>query len=142
MPFGLINAPATFQRAIDSILSEEINKSVVAYLDDIVVFSKSEEEHNAHLHIIFKKLQDAGIKLNQKKCVLKQRKIHILGHVIENGFIKTDESKVKSISEFRTPRNVKELHCFFWAGRVYKEVYTTIIRNKCSIIYDDEKCLE
>lgn len=68
MPFGLVNALATFQRLMDSILADYLWKFVVVYLDDIIVFSKDKEEHGRHLKMVRNKLSEAGLILNEKKC--------------------------------------------------------------------------
>lgn len=65
MPFGLCNAAATFQRIIDKILKKELNKYVLAYLDDIIIFSKDEEENRLHLETVLSKLKSAGLSLNK-----------------------------------------------------------------------------
>jgi hypothetical protein len=74
IPFGLVNAPATFQRAMDMLLNEEINKFVVVYLDDIVVFSENYYEHEKHLNVVLKKLRNAGMKLNKEKSEFRKTK--------------------------------------------------------------------
>ncbi|KAF9752805.1 Retrovirus-related Pol polyprotein from transposon, partial [Nosema granulosis] len=68
MPFGLCNAPATFQRAMDSIFRAENRRFVIPYLDDIIVYSQRLEDHENHLRIVLGKLKGAGVSLNKKKC--------------------------------------------------------------------------
>ena len=68
MPFGLSNAPAAFQRTMDNIFRDEKGEFLQVYLDDIIVYSKSREEHEKHLSIVLKKIQEANLKLKRKKC--------------------------------------------------------------------------
>lgn len=112
MPFGLVNAPATFQRAMDNILREEKWKHVVIYLDDIVIFSKTEEEHKIHVDGVLKKLEAAGITLNKKKCEFFKKEIMVLGHVLDGQTIKPSLEKVKAIKEARLPLTIKEMQSF------------------------------
>ena len=82
MPFGLIKAGATFQRAMDIVFRGLIGQSVVVYLDDVTIFSKKREEHVFHLKQNFERCTKSGISLNPKKCVFVVTKGKILGHVI------------------------------------------------------------
>ena len=82
MPFGLVNAPATFQRIMSNLFREEIYKFVVCYLDDILVYSKSYKEHIKHIGIVMEKLEGIVLKLNAKKCRLFIRQVVFLGSTI------------------------------------------------------------
>jgi hypothetical protein len=112
LPFGLTNAPATFQRAMDDLFREELFKFLIVYLDDIIVFSDSFEEHLEHLEIVFKKLQEANLYLNAEKCQLCQDRINYLGHVVSSKGIETNNDKVEAINAMVPPRNVKQLRSF------------------------------
>jgi hypothetical protein len=109
MPFGLKNAPATFVSLMNRVLEGYILKFCFVYVDDIIVFSKTFEEHLEHLNLIFKRLEEAGLTINADKSHFCKREITFLGHVItQNGLVKQPE-KVRAITEFPTPRNVKEI---------------------------------
>ena len=82
MSFGLMNAGATFQRAMDIAFTEEKDKILVIYLDDITMFSKSDEEHAAHLMRVFKKCRRFSISLNPKKSNFTMKEVKLLGHII------------------------------------------------------------
>ena len=112
MPFGLCNAPATFQRAMDQVFKKDKWKFVIPYLDDIIVFSENIEEHIQHVEIVLSKLQAAGIKLNQKKCHLFRNEIKILGYTIREGIIKMDPKRVEAIKELSLPNTISELRSF------------------------------
>ncbi|KAF9763004.1 Retrovirus-related Pol polyprotein from transposon [Nosema granulosis] len=112
MPFGLCNAPSTFQRAMDSILREEREKFTIPYLDDIIIYSQDMDTHKKHVRIVMEKLRNAGITLNKKKCKFFQKEIKILGNIITEGRIKPDPEKVKCIKNYPRPNTVKELRSF------------------------------
>ncbi|KRH94438.1 pol polyprotein [Pseudoloma neurophilia] len=94
MPFGLSNAPATFQRIMDKILKKEIGDFVMVYFDDIIVFSGSEQEHKKHLDIVLGKLASASMFLNKNKCNFFKTEIEILGQIISNGIVKPDQKEL------------------------------------------------
>lgn len=112
MPFGLCNAPATFQRAMDQIFEQESWKFVIPYLDDIIIFSKDMEEHKKHLEIVFGKLKAAGIALNENKCKLFRDEIKILGNIVSLNKVKPDPEKVKAVREYNLPITIKQLRSF------------------------------
>ncbi|KAF9762121.1 Retrovirus-related Pol polyprotein from transposon 17.6 [Nosema granulosis] len=88
MPFGLCNAPATFQRAMNIILSKENRKFVIPYLDDVIVYSKNIEDRKDHLGIVMGKLKAACISLNEGKCNFFKNEVKILGNIISQDSIK------------------------------------------------------
>lgn len=112
MPFGLVNAPATFQRIMDKILEKEKWKFAAVYLDDIIIYSKSKDDHEKHLKIVCDKLKLAGIILNEKKCVYNVESINILGHIVDNKGIRPDPERITAIKQFPLPKTKKELMSF------------------------------
>ena len=113
MPFGLCNAPATFQRVMDEVFAGINGIFVIPYLDDIIVYSKSKDEHAKHLQIVMDKIVGAGLVLNKKKCRFFQTEVVILGSVIGNGTVKPDPNKIKAINTFTRPKNLKN-YVLFW----------------------------
>ena len=93
MPFGLTNAPATFQRLMKSCLGELCLNWCIIYLDDIIVFSRTPEEHVHRLKAVFSKLRSAGLKLKPTKCDLFKQQINYLGHVVSKEGVSTDPEK-------------------------------------------------
>ena len=93
MPFGLCNAPATFQRLMESCLGDLHLQQCIIYLDDIIIFSKTPEEHLGRLRNVFQKLKEAGLKLKPSKCEFFKQEIKYLGHVVSKDGIATDNSK-------------------------------------------------
>lgn len=121
MPFGLCNAPATFQRIIDKILRKEKGVFVMAYLDDIIVYSESVGEHNRHLEVVLSKLRAAGICLNKSKCKFYQEEIEILGHVITKDVVKPHPSKISALVNFPRPENIARLRSFLGLANYNRE---------------------
>ena len=95
MLFGLTNAPATFQRLMETCLGDLNLHWCIIYLDDIVIFSKDPASHLKRLKAVFWKLEEAGLKLKPSKCELFQRQLAYLGHVISAKGVATDESKIQ-----------------------------------------------
>ena len=85
MPFGLKNALTTFQKAVAKTLEEFLNEFVIVYIDDIIIYSKTLEEHHAHLDKVFKSLLEHNLKLCSDKCEIAMIEIDILGHTIKDG---------------------------------------------------------
>ena len=112
MPFGLMNAGATFQRAMDIAFAEEKEKFVVIYLDDITIFSQSDEEHLRHLKQTFLKCRKFGMSLNPKKSHFFVQEGKILGHLVSADGIRIDPKRVKSILKISLPRSKKDVRSF------------------------------
>ena len=104
VPFGLAQAPAYFQALINKVL-KGLHKIAVAYLDDIIIFSKSEEEHLEHLGIIFQRLKEASLKLKRSKCDFMKTQIQYLRHLILSSGIQPLPEKLESIKNMPAPRS-------------------------------------
>jgi Reverse transcriptase (RNA-dependent DNA polymerase) len=120
MPFGLRNAPSTFQRAIDFILSGVRWQKCLCYLDDIIVFSSSMESHVEDLDKVLSLLRDAGVSLRLDKCHFFRRRVNYLGHVIEPGKLSVQATKVDNILKAKLPRTKTELRAFLGICIVYR----------------------
>lgn len=106
MPFGLHSAPATFQRLLDTVIGQKFESFAVAYLDDIIIFSETFDEHMSHLQTILHELRKANLRINEKKFVFCNTELRYLGHVVGQAGIQTDPEKVKAISELPAPTNI------------------------------------
>lgn len=103
MPFGLCNAPATFQRLMDTVLSGLKWKKCLVYLDDIIIFGDTAQSHLENLKDVLEAIKNAGLKLKAEKCKFAYKEISYLGHLINEHGLKQDPEKVKSIQEFSVP---------------------------------------
>ena len=120
MPFGLTNAPATFQRAMDVLLSGLTWKFCLVYLDDIVIFSKTFEQHLLDLQAVFDRLKSGNWYLKMSKCNFCCSKITYLGHVISAGGVEPDSGKIEVIKNTRTPKDVSEVRQFLGITSYYR----------------------
>ena len=97
MPFGLCNAGATFQRLMDLVMSGLHLDICLVYLDDIVVYARTAEEHLQRLEIVFERLSTAGLKIKPGKCSFFRRSVSFLGHVVSEQGIETDPEKTRVV---------------------------------------------
>ncbi|GBN30436.1 Retrovirus-related Pol polyprotein from transposon 297 [Araneus ventricosus] len=112
MPFGLCNAPATFERLMETVLRGLSSEAWLVYLDDIIVVGRTFEEHLNNLRKVFQRLQKANLKLNPKKCRFYQKEVAYLGHVISEEGVKTDPEKIKAVVDRPRPDKIHELRSF------------------------------
>ena len=129
MPFGLCNAPSTFQRLMQSVLTGLEGKTCFVYIDDILVCSRTFEEHVRHLQEVLDRLRKANLKLKVAKCVLLRKQVQYLGHNISKQGIAPDPAKVSKVANFPTPTDLSKLRQFLGLGSYYRR----FIRNFASI---------
>ena len=110
MPFGLKNAPTTFQHFINDVLGEYLDEFSFSYIDDILIYSKTLKEHREHVKKM--KLQENGLYVKLSKCKFETTQTTFLGHIISDKGIAMDPDKVKAIMAWPTPKNVKEIQSF------------------------------
>ena len=125
MPFGLCNAPATFQRLMDVVLSGLQWTSCLVYLDDIIVMGRTFEEHLSNLDSVFARIREAGMKIKPAKCVFLREKVQYLGHIVSKDGIEADPDKLRKVQCWPTPRNVREVQQFLGLANYYRR----FIRN-------------
>lgn len=112
MPFGLSNDGATFQRAMDHVFSDLINKIILIYLDDITIFFKIREDHFCHFRQVFEKCTEFGISINPKKSIFMVNQGKLFGRIISKKGLEIDPNIVKAIEAFPLPSNKKALQYF------------------------------
>ena len=120
LPFGLRNAPATFQRAMDIILSRVRWKSVLVYLDDIIVFSQGVSQHLKHLETVLSLLKEAGITLRLQKCSFFQKQVKYLGHIIRPGRLAIHGKSLEALEKALPPKNKTQVRSFLGMCNVYR----------------------
>ena len=121
MPFGLTSAPATFQRLMDTVLQGLLWEKCMVYLDDIIVYSKTWEEHIVALDQVFSRLRAAGLQASGAKCALAQTELLYLGHLVTREGILPDNSNIEHIAAATAPKNVKEVRSFLGMANYYSQ---------------------
>ena len=120
MPFGLANAPATFQYLMQKTMGDLHLSQCLLYIDDIIIFSSSFEEHLQRLEAVFQRLKKAGLKLKPSKCHLFHEKVKYLGHIISSDGIETDPSKIEALKHWPTPSSVQDMRRFLGFAGYYR----------------------
>ena len=121
MPFGLCNAPATFEAMMETLLSDMLWKKCLVYLDDVIVFGKTFDDCLANLEEVMGRIQSNGLKLKPKKCNLFRKSINYLGRVISTSGIKADPKKLDSVANWDKPANPKEIRSFLGFCSYYRD---------------------
>ncbi|XP_065325766.1 uncharacterized protein LOC135932296 [Pelmatolapia mariae] len=120
MPFGLCNAPSTFQRLMQRLFGDQQCQSLLLYLDDIVIFSSTVQQHLERLDVVLGRLQQEGLKAKLAKCAFFQREVRYLGHVISDQGVSTDPSKVEVVANWQSPKTASELRSFLGFASYYR----------------------
>ncbi|MBE6133033.1 MAG: hypothetical protein E7180_06615 [Erysipelotrichaceae bacterium] len=120
MPFGLKNAPATFQHFINDVLSDYLDDFVISYIDDILIYSNSLEEHHEHVRKVLKKLLDNNLFVKLEKCEFDVTETSFLGYVISKDGLKADPEKINAILKWPVPTTVKEVQSFIGLCNYYR----------------------
>lgn len=120
MPFGLCNAPSTFQRLMQRMFGDQQCQSVLLYLDDIVIFSSTIQQHLERLEMVLMRLQCEGLKAKLEKCAFFKPEVCYLGHVISSQGVATDPRKVEAVANWHRPTNVSELRSFLGFASYYR----------------------
>ena len=120
MPFGLCNAPATFQRLMDLVLAGLQWSHCLVYLDDVIILGRTFLDHLNNLRDIFKRIQDAGLKLKLPKCSFLKKKVEYLGHIVSEDGVLVDPKKIEKVSTWPTPSSTKEVQQFLGLANYYR----------------------
>ena len=130
MPFGLANAPSSFQNYINDTLKGYLDEFCTAYIDDILIFSRSQEEHQEHVRRVLSRLLNAGLQIDIKKCEFHVKSVKFLGLVLSTEGIRMDPSKLEAIEKWPTPSNTKDIYRLIG----FLNFYRRFIRNFGSIV--------
>jgi hypothetical protein len=123
MSFGLTNAPAYFMNLMNKVFMEYLDRFVVVFIDDILVYSKSVSDHEEHLRLVLQKLRDNQLYAKYSKCEFWIDEVPFLGHIISNGGISVDPTKVKEIMAWSIPTIVNEVRSFLGLVGYLLEIY-------------------
>ena len=120
MPFGLTNAPATFQRCMNIVLSGLTYNQCLVYLDDIIIFGNTFENHNRNLVNVLQRIQDANLTIKPSKCALAVKELRFLGHIVGGDGVKMDPNKIDAILKLPEPTTVTEIKSFIGSASYYR----------------------
>ena len=120
MPFGLSNAPSSFQHYINDTLRDFLDKFATAYIDDILIYSNTLAEHRKHVRQVLERLKTAGLQVDIDKCEFHQQSVKYLGLIISTDGIRMDPDKIRAVIEWAQPRLVKELQGFLGFANFYR----------------------
>ena len=121
MPFGLVNAPATFQALMNSIFSPYLYRFIMVYLDDILVFSRTPEEHEQHLRVVFETLRKHKLYAKSSKCKFNLTELKFLGHIISDKGIQVDPKKTLVVKEWPKPSDATQLRSFLGLSNYFRK---------------------
>jgi len=119
MPFGVTNAPGVFMEYMNRIFHAYFDRFIVVFIDDILIYSKSEEEHAKHLKIVLQGLKEKKLYAKLSKCEFWLNEVSFLGHIIYGNGIVVDSSKVNAVSQWETPKSVTEVRRFLGLAGYY-----------------------
>uniref|UniRef100_A0A670IHI8 Gypsy retrotransposon integrase-like protein 1 n=1 Tax=Podarcis muralis TaxID=64176 RepID=A0A670IHI8_PODMU len=148
MPFGLCNAPAVFQRYINHVFQDLLDKYVVVYLDDILIYSRDPAHHEGHVRTVLQRLREHRLYAKLSKCEFHQRTVDFLGHRLSPDGVQMDPGKVTAVREWAAPRNRKDLQRFLGFANYYRTFIadyahrttplTRLLRPKTPFSWDKE----
>jgi len=120
MPFGLCNAPGTFQRLMEFVLAGLQWQTCLVYLDDVIVYGRDFDEHLERLQEVFNRFCQAGLKLKPSKCFLLRPRVPYLGHVISAEGVSTDPAKIEAVKQWPVPSKVTDVRSFLGLASYYR----------------------
>ena len=142
MPFGLANAPATFQNMMNEIFKDMIDMGVVIYLDDILIYSENEQDHVALVKRVLDRLQEHQLAIAPEKCEWHRSRVNFLGYIISAKGVEMDQEKIQTVLEWEAPGTVKEVQSFLGFANFYRrfiEGYSKLTRPLTDLTKKSEK---
>ena len=140
MPFGLKNAPATFQRVMDQVLTGLQGVELFVYMDDIVIYAQDLKEHDRKLRALLLRLRDAGLTLQPEKCHFLRREITYLGHIITREGVKPDPRKIEAVKNFPIPRTKKNIKQFLGLIGYYRRFIPEFAKISKPLTHNSSRC--
>ena len=140
MPFGLCNAPGTFQRAMQVVLTGLQPQIALAYLDDILIYSSTFENHLKDIKQVLQRFREHNLKIKLKKCHFAQKELHFLGHLITPEGLKPDPDKLRAVDEFKTPKDITNVRQFLGLAGYYRRFikdFASIARPLFNLLKND-----
>jgi hypothetical protein len=120
LSFGLTNAPSYFIYLMNKVFMKYLDKFMVVFINDILIFSKNEEDHDEHLRVVLQKLRENQLYAKLSKCEFLLKEVSFLGHIISEGGISVDPSKVKYVLSWKTPQNISDIRSFLGLAGYYR----------------------
>jgi hypothetical protein len=130
MSFGLTNAPAYFMYLMNKVFMEHLDKFIVVFIDDILVYSRSEEEHEEHLRLVLQKLREHRLYAKLSKCEFWVKQVAFLGHIISKGGISVDHIKVQVVLSWNAPTSVGDIQSFLRFSKISKPMTELLEKDK------------
>jgi hypothetical protein len=140
--FGLTNAPAYFMNLMNKVFMEELDRFVVVFIDDILIYSETAEEHEEHLRIVLQRLRQQKLYAKFSKCEFRMDKVMFLGHVLSAEVIVVDPSKVESVTKWEQPLNVTDIRSFLGMAGYYRrfiENFSKIAKSMIELLKNNTK---
>ena len=119
MPFGLMNAPSIFNRVMNQVLFDFLDSCIVVYLDNILMFIHTKDDHMYDLNAVFKRFQKAQLYVKESKCALHQKKVEFLGHVVSEDGVSVHTNKIDAVRDWPAPTSITELQCLLGLENYY-----------------------
>jgi len=148
MSFGLMNAPAHFMYLMNSVFMPELDKFVVVFIDDILIYSKNEEEHVEHLRIVLQRLREHKLYAKFSKCDFWLKEVQFLGHIIFEAGISVDLNKIQDVLNWKTPESISEIRSFLGLAGYYRRFVpefskiarpmTELFKKGVKFVWDDK----
>jgi hypothetical protein len=142
MSFGLTNALVYFMYLMKKVFMEYLDKFVMVFIDDILVYSRGKEEHEEHLRLALQKLRENRLYVKLNKCEFWIKQVAFLGHIISNGGISVDPSKVQDVLSWNAPTSVGDIKSFLGLERYYRrsiEGFSKISKPMTELLEKDKK---